>query len=85
MARPPRFFSSKSFLKTPSVITGASSSKEGEFSIEMLSHEQQLRLRHSFNRFDADGSGFISAAEMMQAIAAQQPLCSPAPHARRCG
>jgi len=61
-----------SFLRMPTVLRNAASSTgehgEPRFTIEMLSGEQQIRLRHAFNRFDADNSGYISSQEMMQVL-----------------
>jgi len=62
-----------SFLQKPSFLRTATSSAGGtsddnKFTVDMLSPDQQLRLRRAFNRFDADQSGFISAHEMLQVL-----------------
>jgi len=61
------FLQKPSFLRVASV--GSTSTDGGDkFSVDMLSQDQQQRLRRAFNRFDADNSGFISAPEMMQVL-----------------
>jgi len=65
-----------SFMRRPTWIskTSGSSSTFGSadegprFSVEMLSADQQLRLRRAFNQFDSDASGFITSKEMLQVL-----------------
>ena len=68
LTRPPRL-TSLARDRGRSAVEGESS--EGQFSVELLTEEQQLRLRREFHRFDRDRSGFISAGEMLQVAARQ--------------
>lgn len=65
LTRPPRL-TSLARDRGRSAVEGESS--EGQFSVELLTEEQQLRLRREFHRFDRDRSGFISAGEMLQVL-----------------
>ena len=51
-------------------MTSSTSGEETtlRFAVEMLSEEQQARLRHAFNQFDRDSSGSISSREMLQVL-----------------